>query len=238
MRSTTILTLLTALLAGCSSPRPFATTIGTLRPGARMTVRVAAANVGVYQPAIGEPRTKFTVAATALGNVPPAAPHIAPEPGGIAIDAPDPLAQLLLRVPDGVRLDLRVGRGHVELTNLTGSAIVHDDDGDVQILVPGTAQASVGTGSIRATLGATHWRGTLHFSARTGNVTVWINEKARFVARLHTDRGTLFSDFNLRGNSSGTSETIDEAVNGGSKRAVQITVHSGSIRLLRLSPQA
>jgi hypothetical protein len=67
---------------------------------------------------------------------------------------------------------------------------------------------------------------------------VWINENAAFDVHLHTDRGTLFTDFDLRGTSQGGSETIDGRVNGGGSHGIDIETSAGQIRLLRLHPQA
>lgn len=235
LRSLALLSV--ALLAACASARPYATTVGLLRPGKVMTVRVSDANVGVYQPKTGDPSTKFTVAATARGKTTPAAPTVRLMRGGILVDAPAPLANLLVRVPDGVTLHLQVRSGHVELTNITGNADVTDARGDVQLQVPGYAQVAVGAGSIRATFGATRWPGTLHFSAQRGDITIWVNENASFHAHLHTDDGMLFSDFNLRGTSQGKAETIDAPVNGGGKQTIDIETHAGEIHLLRFAPQ-
>jgi DUF4097 and DUF4098 domain-containing protein YvlB len=84
---------------------------------------------------------------------------------------------------------------------------------------------------------ATDWPGTLHFSSDNGNIELYVNENAKAHVRLHTDDGTVFSDFNLRGTSSGNSETIDAVINGGGPRSVDVEVKTGSIRLMQLKPQ-
>jgi hypothetical protein len=86
-------------------------------------------------------------------------------------------------------------------------------------------------------MGATQWPGTLDFSTRHGDIEVWISAKAAFGVHLHTADGVLFTDFGLRGTSSGSAETIDGSVNGGSAQRVDVETPSGSIRLLRLQPQ-
>ena len=80
--------------------------------------------------------------------------------------------------------------------------------------------------------------GTLSFSSQHGDVELWISTKASFTVRLHTDNGTLFTDFGLQGTSSGTSETIDGSVNGGGPQRIDVETKAGAIRLLRLQPQA
>ena len=69
-------------------------------------------------------------------------------------------------------------------------------------------------------------------------MTVYIPETAAFHARLHTDNGTLFTDFGLTGTSHGSDETIDAPVNGGGPLGVDLESNRGTVRLMRLSPQA
>jgi hypothetical protein len=86
-------------------------------------------------------------------------------------------------------------------------------------------------------MGAASWPGTLRFSTRRGDVELWIVGRAAFSVHLHTDDGTLFTDFGLRGVSRGPAETIDGTVNGGTAQRVDVETANGSIRLLRLQPQ-
>jgi hypothetical protein len=234
------LTLPAVLLAltACSSAAPFATTVGILQPGYQMTVRVAGGTVNAFQPATSEPRDRFTVAAVALAKTTPAGPKMRPDKRGVRVDVAEPLDSLLLRVPDGVDLDLDSAAGDVHVTNIQGNARVHAAKGNVQIILPGYAEARVGAGRLSATMGAMQWPGTLHFSTETGDIEVWVNENAKFHIRMHTDNGTLFSDFDLRGSSTGSAETIDTNVNGGGTQSIDIESKAGAIRLLKLHPEA
>jgi hypothetical protein len=231
--------LVLAFVACESQPTPYATTVGALKPGAVMTVNISNGVFNAFKPAQGDPADRFTVVASALAKAAaPAAPRIRPSGRGVTIDAPDPLANLLVRVPEGVDLVVHSTRGNVNVTDITGDIDVAADTGAVKIMVPGYAQASTRDGDIEVTLGATHWPGTLHFHTINGDVTVYVPETAAFHARLHTDNGTLFTDFDLRGTSQGSSETIEAPVNGGSDFGLDIESHSGTVRLLRLAPQA
>lgn len=204
-----------------------------------MTVRVADATLNAYQPAMGQARNRFTVSPTARGRkAPPPAPRIRPAANGVTVDAPEPLANLLVRVPDGVRLIVDSQRGDVNVTDITGDAQVTAQRGNVTIMLPGYAQASSGRGNVSVTMGSTTWHGTLHFSSQRGDVQVSLPDKTAFTVHLHTDDGTLFTDFDLRGTSQGNAETIDGSVNGGGPRRIDVEAHYGSIRLLRLHPQA
>lgn len=234
------LLLLLLLLAplGCSNTAPYVSSVGILRPGAMLTVRVTQAQVQAYQPEVKQRRDLFTIAATALPKgTPPPAPRMRAKANGLAVDAPNALADLLVRVPD--RVDLRVvsQSGDVNVTDITGNADVVAGHGNVTVELPGYAQASAARGNVQVTMGSTNWPGTLHFSSGHGDVELRINPNVPCNIRLHTDNGVLFTDFALRGTSTGRSETIDAPLNGGGSRGIDIEVVSGSIRLLRMQPQ-
>ncbi len=234
------LLLLLLTVTACANEAPYATTVGVLAPGSTLTVRVASATFSAYQPAAGQARDRFTVSATAFArSTPPPPPRLrATGTSGIAVDAPGSLSELLVRVPDGVNLVVNSTRGDVHVTGIAGNASIVALQGDVQALLPGYAQVRAGRGNVSVTMGSTGWPGTLHFSTQSGNIELWINENAAFGVRLHTDRGTLFTDFDLRGTSQGTAETIDGRVNGGGSHAIDVETSAGTIRLLRLHPQA
>jgi hypothetical protein len=204
-----------------------------------MDVHTMGGTVSAFAPASGQPRDRFTVSATALkSDSPPAPPKIRAGRDGLRVDMTQPLGSLLLRVPDGVALAIESSQGDVHVTNITGVADVTAAKGDVQIMIPAYAQASVGDGNLSVTMGSTNWPGTLHFTIGHGDAEVWVNENTAFHVRMHTDNGMLFTDFNLRGTSQEHSETIDGPVNGGGARSIDIETHAGAIRLLKLHPQA
>ncbi len=232
------LLLLLAALTACSNPSPYVTTIGILKPGTSIAVRIGAGTLNVYQPEAGQRRDLFTVAATALPKgTPPPAPRLVAAPLGVVVKAPAAYASILVRVPDGVNLVVQSQRGDVNVTDITGNARVVAARGNVTLQFPGYAQAAVGAGNLSVMMGATQWPGTLNFSTRHGDIQVWISAKAAFAVRLHTGNGVLFTDFGLRGTSKGSSETIEGNVNGGAAQRVDIETSAGSIRLLRLQPQ-
>jgi hypothetical protein len=233
-----LLLLPLAILSACSTSAPYVTTIGILKPGSTLVVRIGSGTLNVYQPQAGQPRDVFTVAATALPKAtPPPAPRLVAAPLGIVVKAPATYASLLVRVPDGVNLVVESRHGDVNVTDITGNVRVVARQGNVNLQLPGYARAAVGSGNLTVMMGATQWPGTLDFSTRHGDIQVWISAKADFGVHLHTDDGVLFTDFGLRGISSGSSETIDGSVNGGTAQHVDVENSSGAIRLLRLQPQ-
>jgi hypothetical protein len=220
-------------LGACSSPAPYATTIGILKPGQTITVNVTQGDVNADRPAKGEPATRFTISATAEAGQESGPPTVRPAKGGIVVTAASPLESLLVRVPDGVHLVVNDRKGNVRVTDVTGRVDVVNGDGDVTIVVPGVAQASTQSGRVSATFGATQWPGTLRFSSQRGDVDVYVRADASFRAFLHTGNGRLFSDFGLHGRSQGTAQTIDAPVNGGGTQGVDVQTQSGVARLLR-----
>ncbi len=204
-----------------------------------MTVNIESGVVNAFKPAQGDPDDRYTISATAPENAtPPPAPLIHPSGNGIIVDATGTLAYLLVRVPQGVDLVVHSKHGNVNVTDISGNVNVSAANGNVKVMVSGRAQASTGNGSIDLTMGAATWPGTLRNSAQTGDVTVYVLQTAAFRVRMHTDDGTLFTDFGLTGTSQGSSETIDAPVNGGSSSGLYLQSKRGTVRLLRLTPQA
>lgn len=232
-----LLLLLSAMPIGCSSTQPFATTVGIMKPGTTMVVRITDARLDAYQPEARQRRDLFTVTATALRKSTPDAPRLRATPRGVIVDARAPLVSLLVRVPDRVNLAVESRHGDVNVTDIPGNARVVALAGNVNLMLPGYAQAAVGTGNLSVTMGSTNWPGTLHFSTQRGDIVLRVIGKAPFDVRLHTDDGTLFTDFGLRGTSQGRSETINGEVNGGGPQSIDVETRAGAIRLLRLQPQ-
>jgi Putative adhesin len=231
--------LVLAFVACSSSPQSYATTTGALKPGAVITVNIESGVLNVFKPMQGDPEDRFTISATARGDAAqPPAPTVRPNGNGIIVDATGTLAYLLVRVPQGVDLVVHSKNGNVNVTDISGNVDVAATSGNVKIMISGRAQATTQNGNIDLTMGATTWPGTLRDSAKNGDVTVYVPETAAFRARLHTDDGTLFTDFGLTGSSHGSNETIDAPVNGGSAFGLDLESQRGTVRLLRLTPQA
>jgi len=158
-----LLLLLSAMPIGCSSTQPFATTVGIMKPGTTMVVRITDARLDAYQPEARQRRDLFTVTATALRKSTPDAPRLRATPRGVIVDARAPLVSLLVRVPDRVNLAVESRHGDVNVTDIPGNARVVALAGNVNLMLPGYAQAAVGTGNLSVTMGSTNWPGTLHF---------------------------------------------------------------------------
>jgi hypothetical protein len=228
-----------AFVACSSSPQPYAITTGTLKPGAVITVNIESGAINAFKPMQGDPSDRYTISATAPSDAPqPPAPKIRPSGSGINVDATGKLAYLLVRVPEGVDLVVHSQSGNVNVTDISGNVDVNANSGNVKIMITGHAQATTQNGNIDLTMGATSWPGTLRSSSQNGDVTVYVPTTAAFHVRMHTYDGTLFTDFGLTGTSTGSNETIDASVNGGSLSGLDLESRRGVVRLLRLTPQA
>jgi hypothetical protein len=214
-------------------------TTGRLKPGAVMTVNIESGVINAFKPMQGDPADLYTISATAQSDTAePPAPKVRPNGTGIVVDATGKLAYLLVRVPQGVDLVVHSKSGNVNVTDISGNVDVAATNGNVKIMIAGHAQATTQNGNIDLTMGAATWPGTLRSSSRNGDVTVYVPETASFNVRMHTDDGTLFTDFGLTGTSKGSNETIESPVNGGGPSGLDLESQRGTVRLLRLTPQA
>lgn len=236
---------LLVVLAGCSGPAPFFSSTGTLAPGSRMDVVSRATadakplEINVYKPAIGDPLDRYTLKLTGPHPTTQLLSGIVTKRGStLVVDPSIGGAQVaLVRVPDKVDFSVFNPNGPINITDITGTIVAKTGKGDIKIMVPNYVQASARDGNVTVYMSATTWPGTLHYSAQHGTVELWINENAEFRVHLHTDRGTIFTDFDLRGTSKGLSETIDSAVGANPKQGIDVNVGTGDIRVLQLKPQ-
>jgi len=224
-------------LTACTGKAPYARTVGELPPGKRIELRVAGAQVEAYAPLPKQPTQAYTIEATALDATPPA-PTIVPDRRGIVVDAPQRLADLLVRVPPGVDLIVRNAQGDIDVSNVGGNVDLATERGSIHALLDGYAQARVGTGDINVTMGALAWPGTLRFRDGNGDVTLFVAANAHFHLHLQTGDGTIYTTYGLRGTSKGTSERIDGDIGAAGAQGISVIVKRGSIRVLRMMPQA
>ncbi len=202
--------------------------------GGTIVVRNLKGDVNAYAPARNQPSDEYTV--DVYGDAAKRA-LIRVRPLLVTARASAPGVRFLIRAPKGGSLDLSTGTGSINVADFEGVVNAHTDRGDVKMLIPQYGSASVGTGNVSVIFASTDWPGTLHFSVRDGNVELYVNEHAKAHVRMHTDKGTIYSDFPLKGTSVGWNETIDSTINGGGPRSIDVEVRSGSIRMMQLKPQ-
>jgi len=197
-------------------------------------VYTAQGDINAYAPARNEPQDRYTIQAFSAS------------PGGLSFDArrmtvraiaSSPGVRFLVRAPKGTSLNLEAANGNINVQDYDGVVNARTGRGDIKMLIPAYGNAFALTGNVSVIFASQNWNGTLHFGAGTGNVEIYVNETAKARVRMHTGDGTVFSDFPITGSSSGTSETIDAAINGGGPRAIDVEVRHGSIRVMQLKPQ-
>lgn len=209
---------------------------GTLPAGGTIVVKTIHGDINAYAPERGRPQNEYTIEAYAPAGVREPASIVK---SGVLVTAlsKSPDVRYLVRGPKDGAMDLQTQRGSIMVADFDGIVNARDDNGDVKMLIPKYGNVSVGTGNTSVIFASTDWPGTLHFSARRGNVELYVNENAKAHVRLHTDDGNVFSDFPIKGTSQGKSETIVSDINGGGPRSIDVEVRTGSIRLMQLKPQ-
>jgi len=232
----TALLLPLVLFAGCAAAPPAIQQTGVFPPGATIVARNLQGNIDAYAPERGQPTDEYTVAAYG----PPGSVAIKKANLLITATASRPGVNFLLRGPKGGAMELSTQHGDIHVGDFEGIVNAHTDRGNIAMLIPQYGSASIGTGNMSVIFASTNWPGTLTFTIGTGNIELYVNEHARAHLHLHTDNGTLFTDFppaTLKGTSHGTNETLDGTINGGGPRSIDIEVQNGIIRVLQLKPQ-
>ncbi|MBV8726569.1 MAG: DUF4097 family beta strand repeat protein [Candidatus Eremiobacteraeota bacterium] len=237
---------LLSLSAGCAH-RQFSTTQTGRFDGKVMNVLNQRGNIYAYAPAIGQPANQYTftqgsvsrgVHTMVKGDA--VALTICPQAGtrqDTCAQGPEPNVDYTVRVPKQARASLFTANGSIHVTDVSGPVDARVRSGDIKIQIPSYADASTQNGNVTVMFGDPQWPGTLHFSSDHGDVEVWVPATADASVYLHTDHGTIFTDFNLRGSSKGSAETIVGTIGQGGSRKVDVRVSNGSIRMLKLTPQ-
>ncbi|MBV9403685.1 MAG: DUF4097 family beta strand repeat protein [Candidatus Eremiobacteraeota bacterium] len=244
------LLLLPALLvlASCGNHQFTVTHTGRF-DGRTMNVLNEHGTIYAYGPAFGQPPNQYTVSQVstfknARTNIKitqsdlticPAA--LRQPPQGACLKSPTPPIDYTVRVPKQAHLSLFTANGSIHATDVTQPVDARVRTGEIKIQIPSYANAATEEGNITVLFGDAQWPGTLHFSTERGDIEVWVPATADADVNLHTDHGTIFTDFNLRGTSSGDTETIAGSIGRGGNRKVDVHVTNGSIRMLKLTPQ-
>ena len=221
-------------LAACAPQAPSLSQTGVLPPGGTILVRNVQGDIDAYAPERGRPAESYAIDVYGQGARPATIVR-----RSLVVDAraTGPGVRFLVRGPKDGSMDLSTGKGSIMVADFEGVVNAHVGRGDIKMLIPRFGNASVGTGNLSVIFAQPDWPGTLHFSARNGNVELYVNEHARARIRMHTGNGTVYSDWPLKGTADGTSETIDGVINGGGPRSIDIEVGNGSIRVMQLKPQ-
>jgi hypothetical protein len=128
-----------------------------------------------------------------------------------------------LRVPAKTNLNLHNTKGgNIVVDNVDGDIEVVNDKGNIQLTnVAGSVIAYAMKGNLSANLRDVAPNKPLSFSSMNGNVTVTLPEAIKATVKIHSDKGQIYSDFDITlasargGIITRTSKTITGAINGG-----------------------
>lgn len=227
-------------LSGCSTSPHIVSFSGRLLPGKTVTIDNFNGDVAAYPPALGQPGDQYTVEATPAGATSEPLPlRVSKERSGLSIEnRSNGRVKLLVRVPKGDNLVVRMRNGSLNISDLDGHANAQSQNGNIHIQMGGYANASTVNGNISATLGSTTWPGSLHFQTRNGDVEVYVPAVVNAHVKATSLHGTVFTDFSIPAHAdrTGLIESAEGNIGSGG-RGLLILTHNGNVHLMKLVPQ-
>ncbi|GAB3908126.1 hypothetical protein GCM10028803_43150 [Larkinella knui] len=106
---------------------------------------------------------------------------------------------LTIKVPQQFSLKVStVNNGDISIENVNGELEVNNVNGQIQLTnVAGSAVANTVNGNLKATFRTINSDVPMAFSTLNGNVDVTFPANAKFDVKLKSDRGEIFSDFDV-----------------------------------------
>lgn len=150
--------------------------------------------------------------------------------------------QLTIKVPQQFSLKVStVNQGDVVIENVNGELEVNNVNGPIQLSnVSGSAVVNTVNGNVKANFKSVNSEAPMAFSTLNGNVDVTFPANAKFNVKLKSDRGDVYSDFDVdidktQPKSARTSEgsmqkvSIDDwvqgKINGGGREVMMKNMH-------------
>ena len=242
-RSRLTAAVLIVALAGCASAKNDVISTGVLQTGTLSLTNVRG-NIEAFPPVANGPKDHYSISQTSndaslhtllrfdrAQKLLSICPQTCPPPANAA------RVDYLVRVPNDVHAQLTVANGDIDVSDVGGPVDAASTNGNIKIQIPAFANASTVNGNIAVTFGDANWPGALHFSTQHGDVELYVPAIANARVDMHTDAGTVYTDFDLRGTSQGTAETIAGKIGSGGDRSIVVRVRTGNVRLLKLVPQ-
>lgn len=109
------------------------------------------------------------------------------------------MVHLEVQVPQNFNLKLTtVNGGNIEISNLNGSFELSNVNGSIIMQnISGNAVANTTNGQVKANFLKWDSKSPMAFSTLNGNVDITLPANAKFNAKLRSDRGEVFTDFDM-----------------------------------------
>lgn len=106
---------------------------------------------------------------------------------------------LALKIPQNVKLKLRtVNEGRIEVADITGELEISAVNGSIKLTnITGSAVANTVMGAITANFLSVDPKAPMAFSTLNGNIDITLPAATRSNLRLRSDRGDVFTDFDV-----------------------------------------
>ncbi|OKL38717.1 DUF4097 family beta strand repeat-containing protein [Pontibacter flavimaris] len=106
---------------------------------------------------------------------------------------------LEIQVPQNFNLTLSsVSRGDITVRNVNGNLEIDNVNGSIKLEnVSGNALANTVNGTIKANFIRWDSKSPMAFSTLNGNVDITLPANSKFNAKLNSDRGEIYTDFNM-----------------------------------------
>ncbi len=169
----------------------------TVRGTNRRDVLVAA------HPDPDRPSGRFDPDATGLRRLPQTGGYRVTEESNrvnVSADSPNRAVRFDIEAPRRANLVLRtVNGGNILVENVEGDLDVHNTNGGITLnSVAGSVVAVTTNGSVRATLTQVAPQKDMAFTSLNGNVDVTLPSSTKANLRLRSDRGDVYSDFDVQ----------------------------------------
>jgi hypothetical protein len=112
---------------------------------------------------------------------------------------PEQIADMSLKVPQEGKLKLStVNNGEIEVDNVNGEIEVNNVNGSIKLTdISGSAVASTVNGNVIAIFTTVDPKAPMAFTTLNGNVDLTLPPTAKSSFRLKSDRGEIFTDFDV-----------------------------------------
>ena len=137
-----------------------------------------------------------------------------------------------VRVPPGVRFVGRTVNGDIGADSLAGPVSLKTVNGEASFSTTAYGEASTVNGSIRGTLGSSHWTEALRFKTVNGSITLDLPADVSTEVRATTVNGSISTDFPISVTGRVNPRSLTGTIGGGG-RSMEVETVNGSVTLRR-----